>query len=282
VNPTTSQLTITSDPLPIIIQGIPLQIKTVYVTVDRPQFTFNATNCDPQAIQGILGSTQNTTAALSTPYQASNCRALPFSARFQATTEGKTSRKNGASLHVRIAYNPGQANIHSVAVVLPKQLPARLTTIQQACPDATFKANPAACPTGSLVGYAQANTPILAGPLTGPAYLVSHGGAAFPDVVIVLQGQGIRLDLTGNVNINKHGVTSSTFNNVPDAPITSFDLILPEGPHSALSANGNLCNTTLHMPTTITAQNNLQVKQTTLIHTTGCITTRHKTHKKTK
>jgi hypothetical protein len=280
VDPATSQLTITSDPLPTILQGIPLQVRTINVTVDRPQFTFNPTNCTPMQIQGNLSSTQATTAHPTSRYQAANCRTLPFTARFQVTTEGKTSRKNGASLHVRIGYAPGQANIHSVAVILPKQLPARLTTIQQACPDQTFKTNPATCPTGSLVGYGQANTPILTSPLAGPAYLVSHGGAAFPDIVIVLQGQGIRLDLTGNVNINKNGVTSSTFHNVPDAPITSFDLILPEGPHSALSANGNLCNTTLHMPTTITAQNNQQIKQNTLIHTTHCTTTHHKARRK--
>lgn len=282
VNPATSQLTITSDPLPQIIQGIPLQVKTVNVTVDRPQFTFNPTSCSPLQIEGNIGSTQGAKAPVTSRYQAANCRALPFKTRFQASTQAHTSRANGASLHVRIGYAPGQANIHKVSVTLPRQLPARLTTIQKACPAQTFNTNPSTCPPESLIGYSQASTPILAQPLTGPAYLVSHGGEAFPDIDIVLQGQGIRLDLTGNINISKTGVTSSTFNNIPDAPITSFDLILPQGPHSGLAANGNLCTTTLHMPTTITAQNNLQTHQTTLIHTTGCPTHHTTTHHKKK
>jgi len=118
-------------------------------------------------------------------------------------------------------------------------------------------------------------TPVLNEPLEGPAYLVSHGGAAFPDLVVILQGQGIRLDLTGATNIKK-GITTSSFNSVPDAPITSFELKLPAGTHSALTANlpaaakGSLCGTKLVMPTTITGQNGAQVKQNTKITISGC------------
>jgi hypothetical protein len=126
------------------------------------------------------------------------------------------------------------------------------------------------------VGVVKAVTPVLNLPLTGPAYLVSHGGAAFPDLVVILQGQGVRFNLTGGINISKQGITSSTFASVPDAPITSFELKLPEGPHSALAAtlpakaNGSLCGTKLTMPTTITGQNNAQIKQSTKITVTGC------------
>ncbi len=187
---------------------------------------------------------------------------------------------------MKLGYPQGaQANIHSVAVTLPKQLPSRLTTIQQACPEATFAANPASCPAGSNIGVGTARTPVLANPVTGPAYLVSHGGAAFPDLVLVLQGEGITLDLVGSVDIKK-GVTSSTFASVPDAPISSFELKLPEGPHSGLAAvvpakaKGNLCGQSLTMPTTLTGQNGAQVKQATKITVTGCPKAKKKTKAK--
>jgi hypothetical protein len=118
---------------------------------------------------------------------------------------------------------------------------------------------------------------VLNVPLTGPAYLVSHGGAAFPDLVVILQGQGVRLDLVGNTNIKKQ-ITTSTFASVPDAPISSFELRLPQGPHSVLAGNlpakakGNLCTVAakLLMPTTLTGQNGAQFKQSTKVAVHGC------------
>jgi hypothetical protein len=189
---------------------------------------------------------------------------------------------------VKVGYPTGaQANIRSVAVSLPKQLPSRLTTIQQACPEATFAANPASCPAGSNVGIATATTPVLASPVTGPAYLVSHGGAAFPDLVLILQGEGVTVDLVGSIDIKK-GVTSSTFASVPDVPVSAFELSFPEGPHSALTTNlpakakGNLCGQSLVMPTTITGQNGAQIKQSTRIAVTGCAKAKPKKKKAKK
>jgi len=226
--------------------------------------------------RGPLTSTQGATANVSSHFQAANCANLPFHPVFTVSTQAKTSKHNGASLTVKTTYPPGaQANIRSVAVVLPKQLPARLTTIQQACPEATFAQNPASCPAGSDIGIGTASTPVLSSPFTGPAYLVSHGGAAFPDVDIVFQGEGITLVLVGSVNI-KHGITSSKFATVPDAPISSFQLSLPEGPHSGLAAvipakaKGNMCGQSLSMPFTITGQNGAVLKQNIKIAVTGC------------
>jgi hypothetical protein len=271
VDPATAQLKITTNPLPTILQGIPIQVKTINVTIDRPNFMFNPTSCEPLNVTATLASTHGATAHLSSRFQAANCQSLPFKINLTASTQAKTSRKEGASLHIKFAYPPTpQSNIHTVFVTLPKQLPARLSTIQQACPDTTFNTNPATCPTGSLIGAATATTPILTSPVTGPVYLVSHGGAAFPDIIIVLQGEGIRLDLTGNINITKNGITTSTFNTIPDTPINTFELTLPEGPHSGLTATTNLCNTPLHLPTTITSQNNTQTTQNPTIKTTNC------------
>jgi hypothetical protein len=276
VDPHTAQVTVTSDPLPTILQGIPLAIRTVNVTIDRQGFLFNPTNCEPLGVTGSLTSTGGAMVGVSSHFQAANCQGLPFHPVFTVSTQARTSKKNGASLTVKTTIPAGaQANIRSVATVLPKQLPARLTTIQQACTAAAFNANPATCPAGSVIGTGIAMTPILANPLVGPAYLVSHGGAAFPDVVIVFQSEGVTLDLLGSVNI-RHGITSSDFATIPDAPISSFQLTLPEGPHSGLAAvlpakaKGSMCGQKLTMPFTLTAQNGAQLDQNVKIAVTGC------------
>ena len=154
-------------------------------------------------------------------------------------------------------------------------MPSRLTTIQKACVAAVFEANPAACDEGSVIGYATIHTPVFKNPLSGPAYLVSHGGAAFPDVEFVLQGEGVKIVLDGKTQI-KEGITYSKFESAPDAPFTSFETVLPAGPHSALTANVaeskkyDLCGESLAMPTTITGQNGAVIEQDTKIVVEGC------------
>ena len=155
-------------------------------------------------------------------------------------------------------------------------MPSRLTTLQKACVAATFEANPAACPAASDVGSVIVNTPVLNVPVTGPAYLVSHGGEAFPDLVMVLQGEGVTVDVVGSVFVSKQGITSVTLKTVPDVPFSSFELKTPEGPYSALTANVpekdkySLCGQMLYMPTTMTAQNGAVIDQSTKIAVTGC------------
>jgi hypothetical protein len=288
VDPHTAQITIDSAPFPTILQGVPLDVKTVDVTVDRENFVFNPTDCNPLAVDATVVSTQNAVATLSSRFQAADCASLGFSPKFTASTQSLASKSNGAALDVKVGYpkgaypvGHGQANIASVKVALPKQLPSRLTTIQKACPEAVFAANPAACPAGSNIGTATATTPVLSTPFVGPVYLVSHGGAAFPDIVMILQAQGVTVDLVGNIDIAK-GITTSTFASVPDAPLSSFELKLPAGAHSALTSNlpekakHSFCGTTLLMPTTIDAQNGARITQNTRIAVAGC----PKIHKK--
>jgi hypothetical protein len=278
VDPSTAQLTVTADPLPTILDGIPLQLRVVNVTIDRPGFTFNPTSCNPLAITGTLTSTEGSSAQVSAPYQVTNCEAMGFKPRFTVSTSGKTSRADGASIVARLSYPAGppagqasaQANIASVKVELPKQLPSRLTTLQKACPAATFEANPADCPVASRIGEARSVTPVLRSPLTGPVYFVSHGGEAFPSLIVVLQGEGVRVDVTGTTFISKAGITSTTFASVPDVPIDSFELYLPEGKYSALAANGKLCASKLTMPTTFVAQDGTRIHQSTPIGVTAC------------
>lgn len=271
VDPHTAALTITSDPLPTALQGIPLDLRAVNVSIDRPNFMFNPTNCSPMAVAGTLTSGQGSAEQISSPFQVTNCAVLGFAPQFKVSTSGRTSRLGGASLDARIVYPKGaQANIAKVKVALPKQLPSRLTTLQKACPAATFDANPGDCSAASVVGIAKAHTPVLPVTLTGPVYFVSNGGEAFPNLVVVLQGYGVRVDLVGDTFISKAGITSTTFKTVPDVPIESFELYLPQGPHSALAANGNLCKSKLKMPTAFTAQNGAVLNQSTPIAVTGC------------
>ncbi len=271
VDPDTAALTVTADPFPQIIDGIPLRLRSANVTIDRPGFIFNPTNCEQLHITATITGAQGAQAQVQAPFGVSGCAGLHFGPTFKASTSGRTSRADGASLDVRLTFPAGaQSNISHVKVELPKALPARLTTLQKACPAATFEANPAACPSGSLVGIARASTPILPVPLVGPAYFVSHGGEAFPSLIVVLQGYGVRIDLVGATFISKQGITSSTFENVPDVQVSSFELYLPEGPNSALAANGSLCKQKLIMPTTFTAQDGARLKQRTKLSVTGC------------
>jgi hypothetical protein len=269
VDPYTSRVIVSSQ-LPTIVGGVPLRLRTLNVSVNRPNFALNPTNCGPLDTTTTLTSTLGTTQNLSSPFQATGCDALPFKPKLTASTGSKTSRAKGASLVVRM-HMPGspQANISSVLVALPKRLPSRLSTLNHACTQATFAANPLACPANSRVGTATVHTPVLPDKLTGPAIFVSHGGGAFPDLDLVLSGDGVTVILVGNTNI-AHGVTSSNFATLPDVPVSSVEVRLPTGPNSALAANGKLCKHRLLMPTTITAQNGKQIKRNTRISVSGC------------
>jgi hypothetical protein len=290
VDPHDSTLTVTTDEtgpyaLPQIFFGVPLRLQRVTVNVNRASFMFNPTNCGAQQITAVISGSQNATATVSSPFAVGGCKSLAFKPRFTVSTSGHTSRSKGASLDTKLSYPKGalgnDANIARVKVSLPKQLPSRLTTLQKACLAATFDHNPAGCPSASIVGIARANSPLLPVGLSGPVYFVSHGGEAFPSLIIVLQGDNVRVDLTGTTFINKAGITSSTFKTVPDVPVNTFELYLPQGKFSALAANGNLCRSAskLKMPTEFVAQNGMIIKQNTQINVTGCTTPKKKANK---
>jgi hypothetical protein len=286
IDPVDSTATITTDEtgayaIPQILDGVPLRLQRITTNIDRPGFMFNPTDCGapgqpPQRVTAVVSGSGSAKTSVSSPLAVGGCKSLAFTPSFKVSASGHTSKQNGASLDARVSYPPGsmgaQANIAYVKVELPKQLPSRLTTLQKACLAATFESNPAGCPAGSVIGVVRTTTPLLPVPLSGPVYFVSHGGEAFPSLVAVLQGDGVRVDLTGSTFISKAGVTSTTFKTVPDVPINSFELYLPEGPNSALAANTNLCTAAgqLKMPNEFIAHNGAVLKQTTTIAVTGC------------
>jgi hypothetical protein len=280
--------------------------------IDRPGFMFNPTTCNPQEFSGTATGTpppgvggSDVTTPIGSHFQVGSCQSLKFEPKFTASTSGKTSKASGASLTLKVTRASGpasqQANFAEAKIELPKQLPSRLTTLQRACVAKVFEANPAACPSESVIGHVKVVTPVLPVPLEGPAYFVSHGNEAFPSVTVVLQGDGVTVDVVSTTFISKAGITSATIKTVPDQPFTSFELTFPEKSFSALAANANLCKPThtvttkktvtkkvkgknkrvvkkttkqvteaLKMPTEFIAQNGLQIHQTTPISVTGC------------
>lgn len=275
VEPYSGRVVVTSA-IPTIVAGVPLRLQKVSIEVNRQGFLLNPTNCATLATESTLtgfaalGSSATTTQSLSSPFTAEECSKLAFKPSLIAFTGSKTSKANGASLEVRTSQGAGQANIQKVITELPKQLPTRLTTLQKACPAATFEADPpGACPATSRVGGATATTPVLPGTLSGPAYLVSHGNEAFPNLDLILRGDGVTIILVGHTRVVK-SILTTTFESLPDVPVSNFAVKLPIGSNSVLTANGNVCTANLVMPTTIIAQNGAKITQKTKISVTNC------------
>jgi len=268
----TSRVVVTAASIPQTKGGVPLRLRTLSVTVNRPNFLFNPTNCSPLASESGLTSAFSATQALSTPFQVTECSKLPFKPSLSVYSGAKTSRLNGASIEVKITQGKNEANLREVQLQLPKRLPSRATTLRKACAAATFEAGPApgGCTDASRVGSATVTTPVLPGTLTGPAYLVSHGGEAFPDLDLILRGDGLQVVLVGHTHISATGITTSTFETLPDVPISSAVVDLPVGPQSVLSANGSLCNSPLTAPATLVAQSGAKLTQQTTIAVRNC------------
>jgi hypothetical protein len=288
INPETAAVTVVSNPLPQMIDGVPLRVQTVNVTVgEGDDFTFNPTSCSQESIGATISSAQGASVGVSSGFQATGCASLPFKPGFSASTVGKASKADGASLDLKVTSSAGQANIAKLDLEIPKQLPSRLTTLQKACTEAQFNANPAGCPSASDVGTAKVFTPVLGNPLAGPIYLVSHGGAAFPDVEVILQGEGVQIVMDGKTQI-KNGVTYSHFETVPDAPFTSFEAKLPTGKYSIFGsylpakAGYSFCGQSLSLPVTLTGQNGAVLKQTAKVGVTGCPKAKTAVKKKAK
>ena len=178
---------------------------------------------------------------------------------------------------------PYDANIATVKVELPKQLPSRLTTLQKACLAATFEANPAGCPAASIIGHAKATTPRDPGPVGRPGVLRLPRRRSVPEPDH--RAAGLRRDRRPRRHDvhQQSGITSSTFKTVPDVPVGTFELTLPQGPYSALTAEAHLCKAkNLAMPTEFVGQNGAEINTSTKIAVTGCPKAKKTTHKQQK
>ncbi len=278
VDPHTSRVTAVSDPLPQERDGVPLRLRVLNVTLDNREFVLNPTNCAKTSITGAVTSTTGASASIASPFAVAGCKNLPFRPAMSISTEAKATKANGTGLRIKVTYpQGGEANIAKVVVGLPRQLPTRLETVQKACRAATFEANPAACPAASVIGTATAHTLILSQPATGPAYLVSYGNAKFPDIVFVLQSEGVTVELDGQSFISKSGALKATFSSVPDVPISSFETVFPAGPFSQFTsvktsgkAQGSQCGENLVAPVQLTGQNGAQIAEDVTLEIVGC------------
>jgi hypothetical protein len=252
VNPETTQITAVSDPLPTILQGIPLDLRSVAVNINREGFTLNPTSCNPMEVASTISGTGGGVAHPSSRFQVASCESLGFAPKLALNLKGGTTRAKNPALKAVLTAPAGQANIGKVQVILPKSVFIDSRHVNNPCTRVQFAegaGNGTACPAKSILGKATAYSPLLAEPLKGNVYFRSNGGERkLPDLVASLNGQ-IHVNLVGFIDsVKQKGKEGSrvrnTFASVPDAPVSRFVLELQGGKKGLLQNSTNLCKTT--------------------------------------
>jgi hypothetical protein len=243
VNPATAQITARSDPLPTMLEGIPLDVRSITVKMDRPEFTLNPTSCDPLAVGGQAISVTGQAASLASRFQVGSCERLPLKPKLSLHVFGKTNRNAKPRLRAVLTMKPGEANIARAQVNLPHSEFIEQNHIKTVCTRVQFAqgdGHGSACPPGSVYGHATAFTPLLDQPLQGPVYLRSSSHK-LPDLVAALNGQ-VDIELDGKVDSGPNEGIRNTFEVVPDAPVSKFVLEMKGGKKGLLVNSENLCS----------------------------------------
>ncbi len=251
----TAQITALSDPIPQMLQGIPTDVRSIDVIMDRPEFTLTGTSCDPASIDGLLTSTLNQAAPLSVRYQLSDCGRLPFKPKISLRLKGKTKRGGHPALTVVLKARPGDANISSLSLAMPRSEFLENAHIRTICTRPDFAADN--CPKGAVYGQATVQTPLLDYALTGNVYLRSSDNL-LPDLVPDLRGpayQPLRVESAGRTDSVKGGIRN-TFDFIPDAPFTKLITKLPGGNKGLLVNSRDICKRTYRATVKYTAHNN--------------------------
>jgi hypothetical protein len=236
VDPETAKITAVSDPFPTALHGIPLDLRDVRVNLNRPSYTFNPSSCEPKAFEARITSARGTVAARSERFQAAACDRLPFAPRLSLALKGATRRTANPALRAVLRMRKG-ANIARASVALPATEFLDQAHIQTICTRVQFAAE--RCPKRSVYGYAAAYSPILDYALRGPVYLRSSNHK-LPDLVAALDGQ-IDVDVVGRIDTDKKGGIRTTFESVPDAPVSKFVLTMKGAKKGLLQNSVNLC-----------------------------------------
>ena len=242
VNPETAQITVKSDEIPHILEGIPLDVRSIAVSVDRSGFTLNPTNCEAQSITGSAIAVGGSEASLSNRFQVGECGALPFKPKLKLRLKGATGRIGHPALTAVLTAKPGEAGIGRAQVNLPHGEFLDQGNLNKTCTKPVLLAGQ--CPASTVYGHATAWTPLLEKPLEGNVYLVGGYGYKLPALVAELNGQ-IRILLVGKVDSGKNKGIRNTFELVPDAPVEKFVLEMKGGKKYGLLENSeNLCTAT--------------------------------------
>jgi hypothetical protein len=250
VDPESAQIHAVSDPIPTILQGIPLDVRSIALNMDRSSFTLNPTSCDPTQVTGAATSVFDQSAAFADRFQVGGCNALGLKPKLSLRLKGGATRGKYPALRAELNARPGDANIGKAVVSLPHSAFLAQEHIRTVCTRVQFAAD--ACPAGSVYGKAVAWTPLLDKPLEGPVYLRSSSNK-LPDLVADLNGQ-IGVDLVGRIDSVRGGIRTS-FESVPDAPVTKFVLEMQGGKKGLLVNSRNVCNTTSRARVSFTGQN---------------------------
>jgi hypothetical protein len=271
VNPETAQITAVSVPLPLILQGIPLRLRSIRINLTRPNFVLNPTNCDPFSVNTEVFGEEGAVATPSEHFQVANCRDLPFAPKLATYLTGSTKQAGNPSLRTVLTYPQGgtYANVARTSVTLPHSELVDNAHIHSPCTRVQFAAGKVpgeGCPPGSDIGFARVETPLLEKPLEGPVYLRANGGERkLPDIVATLNGQ-IDIALDGHVD-SVNGRLRATFETVPDAPVSRFTLTLDGGNKGLIENSPSLCASIEHVSVQMTGQNGKTANQNPVFQT---------------
>ncbi len=283
VDPTTAQISVSSDPIPSILHGIPLDVRSIAVNASRPEFTLNPTSCEPMSIGGTAISTLGNAAALSNRFQVGGCNGLDYAPKLYTRLFGATKRGGHPKFRAVFAAKPGEANTDRLAVNLPRSEFLDQAHIRTVCTRVQFNAaqgNGASCPAGARYGYAKAYTPLLDEPLQGPVFLRSSNHK-LPDLVIALEGPAslpLAINLVGRVN-SKHGGIRNTIEAAPDAPVSKVILTMQGGKKGLLVNSRDICAKTYRSTVKMTGHNGKQSEFSPAMSNSRCNKQRkHKRH----
>lgn len=275
IDPETTQVTAVSDPIPHILQGLPVDIRQLTLFINRPNYTINPTSCDPMSLTGSVSLLTGQTAAVSNPFQVGGCATLSFKPRLSLRLKGGTTRTAHPALTATVTYpKPGGANIARASVALPHSEFLDQSHIGTICTRVQFAAHQ--CPPKSVYGYARAITPLLDQPLEGPVYLRSSSHE-LPDLVAALNGQ-FEVDLVGRID-SKNGGIRTTFESVPDAPVSKFTLTMQGGKKGLLQNSTNICHGKHRADALFDGQNGKTADQRPLLKAKCRSSRRHKGHR---